>query len=73
MALVVKNLPGNAGDFREEGSIPGLGRFPWRRAWEPNPVFLPEESHEQRIHRVYRVTKTWTQLKQLRTHACIRY
>ena len=25
---VVKNLPANAGDTRDEGSIPGLGRFP---------------------------------------------
>jgi len=25
---VVKNLPDNAGDKREVGSIPGLGRFP---------------------------------------------
>ena len=28
MALVVKNLPANAGDVREEGLIPGLGRSP---------------------------------------------
>ena len=26
MALVVKNLPANAGDKRDMGSIPGLGR-----------------------------------------------
>ena len=45
---VVKNLPANAGDA---GSIPGLGegsrcRFdPWRRAWQPTPVFLPGKSH----------------------------
>ena len=26
------------------GSIPGSGRFPWRRAWQPTPVFLPGES-----------------------------
>ena len=32
----------NAGD---PGSIPGLGRFPWRRKWQPTPVFLPGESH----------------------------
>ena len=25
---MVKNLPANAGDTRDEGSIPGLGRFP---------------------------------------------
>ena len=26
--LVVKNLPVNAGDIRDSGSIPGLGRSP---------------------------------------------
>ena len=28
VALVVKNLPANAGDLRNVGSIPGLGRSP---------------------------------------------
>ena len=28
MALVVKNPPANAGDVRDRGSIPGLGRSP---------------------------------------------
>jgi len=42
---VVKNPPANAGDV---GSIPGLGRFPWRRNWQPIPVFLPGKSHGQR-------------------------
>ena len=27
VALVVKNLPANAGDVRDADSIPGLGRF----------------------------------------------
>ena len=27
VALVVKNPPANAGDIRELGSVPGLGRF----------------------------------------------
>ena len=30
------------------GSIPGLGRFPWRRAWHPTLVFLPRESSGER-------------------------
>ena len=25
-----------------------LGKIPWRRAWQPAPVFLPGESHVQR-------------------------
>ena len=28
VALVVKNLPTNAGDVRDKGSIPELGRYP---------------------------------------------
>ena len=35
----------NAGDL---GSIPGLGRSPWRRKWQPTPVFLPGKFHGQR-------------------------
>ena len=35
----------NAGDL---GSIPGSRRSPWRRKWQPTPVFMPEESHGQR-------------------------
>ena len=27
---------------------PWVGKIPWRRAWQPTPVFLPEESHRQR-------------------------
>ena len=34
-----------AGDL---GWIPGLGRSPWRRKWQPTPVFLPGESHGQK-------------------------
>ena len=35
----------NVGDL---GSIPGLGRFPWRREWQPTPASLPREFHGQR-------------------------
>ena len=48
VALEVKNPSANAEDIRDVGLIPGLGRFPWRRAWQPTPVFLPGESHGQR-------------------------
>ena len=45
MALMVKNLPTNAGDIRDADSVPGLGRSPggghgnplqcfaWRAPW----------------------------------------
>ena len=45
---VVKNLPANAGDVRNVGLIPGLGRFSCNRKWQPFPVFLPGKSHGQR-------------------------
>ena len=38
----------SAGDARDSGSIPGSGRFSWRRKWQLTPVFLPEKFHGQR-------------------------
>ena len=43
LVLVVKKLPANAGDVKEEG-----GEDPWRRTWQTTPEFLPGESHRQR-------------------------
>ena len=40
-----RNPPAYAGDL---GSIPGCGKIPWRRKWQPTPVFLPGESHGRR-------------------------
>ena len=48
MAVVVKNLPANAGDARDVGSIPGSGRSPGGGHEQPTLVFLPGESHGQR-------------------------
>ena len=27
---------------------PWVGKMPWRRAWQPSPIFLPGESHGER-------------------------
>ena len=47
---VVKSPPANAGDPRDTGSVPELGRSPGveteLRKWQPTPVFLPGESQE---------------------------
>ena len=32
----------------EPGFNPCVGKIPWRREWQPTPVFLPGESHGQR-------------------------
>ena len=47
VALVVNNLPANAGGMKP-GFDPWVGKIPWRRAWQPTPVFLPGASHGQR-------------------------
>ena len=33
----------NAGDW---DSIPGSGRFPWRRKWQPTPILFPGKSQD---------------------------
>ena len=41
---VVRNLPA----VRETWTWSLGGKTLWRRAWQPTPVFLPGESHEQK-------------------------
>ena len=36
------------GRHRRHGFDPWVGKIPWRRKWQPTPVFLPGQSHEQR-------------------------
>ena len=43
VAIVVKNPPANAGRCKRPGFNPWVGKIPWRRAWQPTPVFLPGE------------------------------
>ena len=52
------------------GLIPGSGRFPLRRKWQPTPVFLPGESRGQSSVVGYSpgVSKSQTRLKQMNTH-----
>ena len=53
---------------------PWVRKIPWRRAWQPTPVFLPGESHGQSIPksrlwsiRLQRVSQDWSDLAH--THA----
>ena len=47
VVLVVKNSTASAGDARDE--VRSLAQEePWKRKWQPTPVFLPERSHGQR-------------------------
>ena len=50
----LKDFPGDASGeetacrSRRRRFQPWAGKIPWRRAWQPTPVFLPGESHGQR-------------------------
>jgi len=62
MALVVKNLPANAGDLRDSGLIPGSGRSPGGRHGNPlyyfclgNPMDIGDL-----LATVHSVAKSWT-------------
>ena len=45
---MVMNLLANAGDVRDMVLMPWVRNIPWRRAWQPAPVFLLGESQGQR-------------------------
>ena len=45
---MVKNPAANAGDARDVGSDPWVGKIPWSRKWHPTPIFLPGKFHGQR-------------------------
>ena len=47
VTLVVKNTPAKAGDTKQ-GFGPWVRKIPWRRLWQPTPVFLSGESHGQK-------------------------
>ena len=60
VAQVVKKLPAT----QEMVFDPWVGKSPWRREWQPTPVFLPGEFHGQRSLVGYSpgVAKSQTQL-----------
>ena len=43
----------SACQFRRCGFDPWVGKIPWRRKWQPTPVFLPGESPGQRSLAAY--------------------
>ena len=64
---MVKNLPANAGDARDQGSILGLGRSPeggHGNSFQYSSLENPMD-REACWARVHRVAKNRTQLKQL--------
>ena len=51
---------------KRHGLDPRVGKIPWRRPWQPTPVFLPGESHGQRNLEVY---SSWDRTELDRTEA----
>ena len=76
-AAFTGGFPGGAGgkeptcQCKRCGFDPWVEKIPWRRAWQPTPVFLPGENSLDRGARqatIHRVAKNWTWLKQLSMH-----
>ena len=67
VALVVKNLPANAGDIRDTGLIPGSGRCPGGGHSNPLQYSCLENPMDRGAWWaiVHGVTKSWTQLSNL--------
>ena len=67
MVLEVKNLPANAGDVQDVGSVLGLGRSPGEGHGKPLQYSCLENSMDRGAWWaiVLRVTKSWTRLMQL--------
>ena len=70
MAAVVKNMPASAGDKRDTGSIPGVGRAPIGGHGNLLQCSCLENSMDRGAWQtmVHRVTKSQTRLKRLSMH-----
>ena len=68
---MVKNLPANAGDIREVGSIPGWGRSPGGGHGNPLQYSCLENPMDRRAwpSTLHRVAKSQIRLKRLSVHA----
>ena len=73
VVLVVKNPPAHAGDEREVGSIPGLGRSSGGKNGNSLQYSFLENLMDRGTWQatVHRVAKSQTQMKSLSTHTYI--
>ena len=69
VVLLIQNLPANAGDIRDAGSIPGLGRSPGRGHGNPLQYSFLENPMDRRawLATVHGVAKNRTRLKRFST------
>ena len=73
VVLVIKNLPANARDLRDAGSILGSGRCPVGGNGNPLQYSCLENPMDRGVCQaiVHRISKSWTRLEQLSMHTCI--
>ena len=71
--LVLKNLPGNAGDIKDVGSIPGSGRSPGGGHGKPAQYSCLENPMDREAwwSTVHKVAESWAWLKWLNMHSRI--
>ena len=71
---MLKNLPANAGDVRDIGTLCGLGRSPGGGHANPLQYSCLENPMDRGAWQatVHGVAKSWTQLKQLSMHHSVR-
>ena len=67
LALVIKNMPANAGDIGDTGLIPGLGISPRRGHGNPLQYSCLENPMDRGA---WRATESQTRLKELSMQAC---
>ena len=68
-----KELAYQGRGHKRHGFNPRVRKIPWRRKWQPTPVFLQENPMDRGAWRatVFGFTKGWTWLKQLSMHTLI--
>ena len=53
--------------WKRHGFDPWVRKIPWKRKWQPIPVFLPEESHGQRSPmELQKVRHVWSDLTRVK-------
>ena len=74
VALVLKNPTANAGNIRDVGLVQGSGRSPEGGHGKPLQYSRLENPMDRGAWWavVHRVTKSWTRLKRLSMHTCLK-
>ena len=64
LVKLIRNLPAQCRGHKRRRFSLWAGRIPWRRKWQPTPVFLPGKSHGRGVWQttVHGVSKSWTRL-----------